>query len=133
MRNASGSTFKMEVERLCCHVLFIRTDKNTQETAVAFHVFFPAVCIPDIRYIFLQRTRPILKRAPWMHSLHTQRPGRSSAWLFGVPRPGVPPGRVAVTQSILSPQHQEPARAVGREMIYQSHPDRFKSDIEKNP
>ena len=95
-----------------------------RETAVAFHVLLSAVCLPTSTP-FLCRTWPILKRAPWVHSLHTQRPGRSSAWLFGIPRLGVPPGRVVVTQFILGPQHQEPTKAVGSEMICQSNPDPF--------
>ena len=78
---------------------------------------------------YLCRTWPIPKRVPWMHSLHTQRPGRSSAWLFGVPRLGVPPGRVVVIQPILSAQHEEPTRAVGSEMICQSNPDPFSRTI----
>jgi hypothetical protein len=61
-----------------------------------------------------------------MHSLRKQRAGRSSAWLFGVPRLGVPPGRVVVTPCILSLQHQnkhEQTRVVPFEMICQSNPD----------
>ena len=83
--------------------LWLKVHKEVKLTFAAAnspagHVFFPAVCLSSILYIFLHRIWPIPKRAPWMHSLHTQRPGRSSAWLFGVPRPGVPPGRVVVTQ-----------------------------------
>ena len=45
-----------------------------------------------------------------MHSLCRQRPGQSSAWLFGVPRLGAPPGPILVTSKPFVDIESNPAQ-----------------------